>query len=191
MKYKYIGLHFYFYKDISYQDTLNSVASEFQPSIPVTGQPIEDFPGLKEDALFLIGYVNETSEAKFMARLDPYASAATIRQAIIYALAGKFDNISEEKTKQIWTSGDPSANGIFEGSALDVPWPRIGVGTLIDGLKNLLSFNWIPWWAWASISAVFSVKVATSKRPLCQAIAGVVTAYSGYRAYKKFSQDKK
>ncbi len=182
-----LALLYYFVKDLSYTDKLVSVGESFNPVISTQGFNVSDWPGLTTDSLFIVDY-GHPEGPKFLARLDPYDSEGNLRQAIIYALAGKFDKIGEERSKTVYRSGDPEVNGLWEGDSLDLPFPQIGAGDIWEAFKNLFAFSWVPWWAWAGIAAVASVKSANAKRPMCQAVFGVATAFAGYKAFKKFNQ---
>lgn len=170
-----------------YIDVYNRVGAEFNPPVLSQTFSLDQWPGLKEDVMFLVD-ITDPENQKYLTRLDPYEKDGTIRQAVIYALAGKFDNLDQKKAQTIWKGGDPSSNGIFEGSALDLPWPRIGIGDLLDKLKQLLSFNWVPWWAWAAVSTISTIKATRSKTVVAQALYGVVSGYSAFRAIKKYNK---
>ncbi len=172
-----------------YIDVYNRVGSEFNPPVLSQTFSLDQWPGLKEDVMFLVD-ISDPENQKYLTRLDPYEKDGTIRQAVIYALAGKFDNLDQNKAQTIWKGGDPSSNGIFEGSSLDLPWPRIGIGDLLDKLKQLLSFNWLPWWAWAGISTVATIKSSTTKKIVPKTIYGILGAVTAWRGFTKWNDSK-
>lgn len=178
---KQIGIIYFFQDSLDFVKNFDEVSTEFYPQVSSTqGFFREDWPGLKQDTVWIVsGDSQDQTKPKYLARLDPNADKATIRQALTYAIAGKFDNLGEDVTRKIYKGGDPSTNGIFEGSAIDLPFPQLGLG-------NILSFNWIPWWAWAGLGAILALQTLTVKNKALKLLFGAGSAYTGYRAFKKY-----
>ncbi|HMW39285.1 MAG: hypothetical protein K1X68_13595 [Saprospiraceae bacterium] len=169
-----------------------TVGSHFSPFIPVSNFPKEDWKGLTDDSSWIVRVNDSGSDQpaiKYLVRLDPDISDSDLRQALTYALAGRFDNLSENLTRKVYRGGDPATNGLFEGPALDLPWPQLGLGDLVDALKRLLSLNWVPWWAWAGAAVMMAVGAVSAKRIVPRVLFGSAGLYSGYRAFKKYRSD--
>lgn len=180
-----LTLLYYFLNDLSYADKLVKVGESFTPIIRTQGLNAADWPGLKQDSLFIVDYGNP-SGPKFLARLDPYDSESNLNQALTYALAGKFDNIGSQKSKQIYRGGDPENNGLFEGAGLDLPFPQIGAGDILDNILASLNLSWLPWYVWAAAGGVLILSAATAKSKPFKIIYGLSGGYLAFRALKKY-----
>lgn len=182
---KRLGLIYYFTDDLSFSDKLDRVGGSFSPEISVQGIPAEYYQGLKQPVLFIVD-ATDPEQVHFLARLDPYDSEANIRQALVYAIAGKFNNLSEEKSKQIWRGGDPSTSGIFEADGFDLPLPQVSGKEILDRVISALNLQWVPWYAWAGLGAFLVLQGLQSRGFLFKAIYGGAGAYLTYKAISKY-----
>lgn len=104
-----------------------------------------------------------------------------IREVIKLILSGQFDDAKKGESF-IYQGGAPSDRNSF----ISMPWD-IGVTNIFSDIADFIKMNWMPWWGFAALAAVFSIRAASSKRLFCQAVCGSASAYFGYRVFKKLS----
>jgi len=180
-----LHLIIYFKSALSYIDKIEKIGAEFSPVISVSNFAADS--KMPSDTLYIVDAENP-DQLKYLARLDPFDSEAVIRQAIVYALAGKFNDIGSEKSKKIYRGGDPTENGIFDGIPLDLPFTAPELGDAFDKLINALKLNWIPWYAWAGLGGFLLLQSLSTKGVLYKAIYGAGGAFLGYKAITKYRQ---